>query len=250
MTGPGRTKGRGRRRAAWAVGAGLIRVLFGFGSVQAQDKPTQNNPASLLLFGSLEAGPSTFVGTGAKLALDRIDREGFVALASLGAGTRREGAGRRETATGAAVVGYQWFRDWGVIAAYGGIEGSVEALTMGGATRFEPVRLGGRLHGEVWARPAETTLLTATAILDSSRTAAWGRLSWGWRLEPWPGWNPYLGPEFALYADRTGYRKWNFGVHATDFAIGRFSLRTSAGLQFEPQGPASPYVALTVWTPW
>ena len=62
--------------------------------------------------------------------------------------------------------------------------------------------------------------------------------------------NPYLGPELALYADHTGYRKWNLGVHATDFTVGRFSLRTSAGLQFEPRDSASPYVSLTVWTPW
>ncbi len=245
MTGPGRPQRRLRGQARWILAAGLTQPFLTFGAVQAQD-----DPVSLLLFGSLETGPSTFVSAGAKLALDRIDREGFVALASFGAGTRREGLGRRETATGAAVVGYQWFHDWGVLAAYAGVEGSLEALTMGGVTRMEPGRVGARLHGEVWARPGNAALFTATAILDSSRTAAWGRVSWGWQIEPWPGWNPYLGPELALYADHTGYRKWNLGVHATDFAIGRFSLRTSAGLQFEPQASASPYVSLSVWTPW
>jgi hypothetical protein len=216
----------------------------------ARGADTPDDPASLLLFGNLETGPSTFVTAGAKLALDRIDREGFVALASLGAGTRREGAGRRETAIGAAVLGYQWFRDWGVIAAYAGVEGSLEAVTTGGATRFGPGRVGARLHGEVWARPGEATLLTATAILDSSRTAAWGRLSWGWQVEPWSGWSAYLGPELALYADGTGYRKWTLGGHATDFAIGRFSLRISTGLQFEPRRQPGPYVSLAAWTPW
>ncbi|WP_244472971.1 cellulose biosynthesis protein BcsS [Methylobacterium sp. Leaf100] len=232
-------------RAVRVAVVGLVPTVLASGIVQAQD-----DPVSLLLFGSLETGPSTFVSAGAKVALDRIDREGFVALASLGAGTRREGTGRRETATAAAVVGYQWFYDWGVLAAYAGAEGSIEAVTRGGVSRLEPARVGARLHGEVWARPAEATLLTITAILDTSRTAAWGRLSWGWQVEPWRGWNPYLGPELALYADHTGYRKWNLGVHATDFTVGRFSLRTSAGLQFEPRDSASPYVSLTVWTPW
>lgn len=215
----------------------------------------ESNPASLLLFGSLEASPSVFVTTGAKLALDRIDREGFVALASVGTGRRTETAAIRQTVVGAAVVGYQWFRDWGVVAAYAGPEGSLEILSSGGGTVALPPRVGLRLHGEVWARPTDTTLLTATAILGSARTSAWSRVSWGtqFRDTPLGGWlgGLYLGPEVALYADRTGYRKWNLGLHATDFALGRFSFRASAGYQIatETDG-AGPYVALTVWTPW
>jgi len=236
-----------RRPPGWSVRRAILSLFFAAPIAEAWG---QADPTSLLLFGNLEAGPATFVTAGAKIALDRIDREGFVALATLGAGTRREAAGRRDTGNAAAVLGYQWFRDWGVIAAYAGVEGSLETLTTGGATRLGPGRVGARLHGEVWARPGETTLFTATAILDSSRTAAWGRLSWGWRVEPWSGWSAYLGPELALYADRTDYRKWNLGLHATDFAIGRFSLRTALGVQCEPRRRPGPYVSLTVWTPW
>ena len=239
--------GRGLERIMRSAIAGLALAAPDLVSRGAR---AQDDPASVLLFGTLETGPSTFLTAGAKLALDRIDREGFVALATLGGGTRREGVGRRETASGAAVLGYQWFRDWGVIAAYVGLEGSLEALTTGGVTRLDPSRFGARLQGELWARPTETTLLTATAILDSSRTAAWGRLSWGWRVEPWSGWSAYLGPELALYADHTGYGKWTLGLHATDFAIGRFRFRTATGLQFEPESPVGPYVSVTAWTPW
>ena len=241
MTGSGRAL---RTTLLYTI-AGLAVASPNRGAARAETEP-----ASRLLFGTLEASPSTFLTGGAKLALDRIDRQGFVGLATLGAGTRREGTSRRDTATGAAVFGYQWFRDWGVIAAYAGVEGSLTALTAGSVTRLDPIRVGARLQGEIWARPGEATLLTATAILDTSRTAAWGRLSWGWRVEPCSGWSAYLGPELALYVDRTGYRKWNLGLHATDFTLGRFSLRSSVGLQFEPQGQPAPYVSLTAWTPW
>ncbi|WP_409568397.1 cellulose biosynthesis protein BcsS [Methylobacterium sp. J-072] len=74
----------------------------------------------------------------------------------------------------------------------------------------------------------------------------WTRLAWGYR-----GWDTYLGPELSVYGDETGYRKWNLGLHATDFAIARYSFRVSGGLQTESgRRRASPYVALAVWSPW
>ena len=199
--------------------------------------------ASALLFGSLDAAASTFATVGAKFALDRLDRPGFVALASAGLGRRversvcicgtRTGVASltRDTLVGSAVVGYQWFADWGVVAAYAGVEGSREATLAGNTLHVFPGRSGIRLHGEVWARPSADTLVTATAIVGSARGDAWTRVALGYRL-----WDTYLGPEFGLYADRTGYRKWSLGLHATDFAIGRFSLRASAGVQFESRG--------------
>ncbi|NEU13049.1 cellulose biosynthesis protein BcsS [Methylobacterium sp. BTF04] len=199
-----------------------------------------------MLFGSLEASPSVFATTGAKLALDRLDREGFVALASIGAGRRTEPALVRQTIGFAAVFGYQWVRDWGVAAAYVGPEGSVEVLSGAAGSGILPARLGLRLHGEVWARPSEGTLLTATLILGSARTSAWSRISWGTQL-----WGAYLGPEATLYGDHTGYAKWSVGLHATDFKIGRFSFRASAGYQRTTEARSgSPYVAFDVWTPW
>lgn len=204
------------------------------------------SPASLLLFGSLEASPSVFVTSGAKLALDRLDRPGFVALASLGSGRRREGAFTRDTVIGAVVFGYQWFPDWGVVAAYAGPEGSMEVVSGCGCVHALPPRFGLRLHGEVWARPSDDTLLTVSLVLGSTRMSAWGRLSWGLRL-----WGSYLGPELAHYRDESGYTKWNLGLHATDFALGRFNLRISAGLQMaSDRAEAGPYLGLTAWTPW
>lgn len=210
----------------------------------------------VVLFGSLDAGAATFLSAGAKVAPGGSTHDGFVLLAGVGAGQRRErgvcacarmpvvSSLSRSTALGAAVVGYQWFHDWGVAALLVGPEGSVEVLS-GSAGRLPlPPRWGLRLHGEIWARPSDETLVQATAILGSSREDAWGRLAWGYRL-----WGAYLGPEASLYADRTAYRKWNLGLHATDFALGRFGLRASAGVQFETGRGPGPYLALAVWTP-
>lgn len=210
----------------------------------------------LLLFGSLDAGASTFLTTGAKLGLGRLDGDGFVILASAGAGRRSERAvcdcaqavtvaRGRQTVTGAALVGYQWFHDWGVVALYAGPEGSAEMLADRFGSAMLPPRYGLRLHGEVWGRPSAETLVQGTAILGTARGDAWARLAWGYRL-----WGAYLGPEASLYMDRTGYRKWALGLHATDVALGRFSLRISAGLQTETglRDPY-PYLSVAAWTP-
>ncbi|WP_375464973.1 cellulose biosynthesis protein BcsS [uncultured Methylobacterium sp.] len=209
-----------------------------------------------LVFGSLDAGAANFLTTGVKVAFDKLDREGFVVLASAGGGRRGEGACgcapfisapslTRYTALGAALVGYQWFYDWGVAAAFAGPEGSVEALTDGRSVAALPVQWGLRLHGEIWARPTKETLVQATAILGSARDSAWTRIGLGYRV-----WGTYLGPEASLYADATGYRKWNFGLHATDFALGSYSFRVSGGVQLETSARRpSPYVAVSVWTP-
>ena len=211
-----------------------------------------------LLFGSLDAGAARFLTVGAKIAFGGLDRQGFVILASAGGGRRTERAGcgcapfpeaarlTRYTALGAALVGYQWFYDWGVVAAFAGPEGSIEALTDGRGLAVLPAQVGLRLHGEIWARPTQETLVQGTAILGSARDSAWTRLALGYRL-----WGAYLGPEASLYADRTGYTKWNLGVHATDFALGGYRFRLSGGVQIESsEKRPSPYVALSVWTPW
>lgn len=204
----------------------------------------------------MDAGAATFLSAGAKVAPGGATRDGFILLASAGAGHRRErgvctcahlplmSSLSRSTVVGAAVVGYQWFYDWGTAALLAGPEGSGEMLSGSAGSLALPARWGLRLHGEIWARPSDETLLQATAVLGSAREDAWGRLAWGYRL-----WGAYIGPEASLYADRTAYRKWNLGLHATDFAVGRFGLRVSAGVQFETGGQPGPYLALAVWTP-
>lgn len=237
--------GRARVRIA-ACGSGLALGILLHPAALAADLTLDT-----VLFGSLDAGASTFVTAGAKVALERLDRSGFVALASVGGGRRTERACgcrpalSRYTLLGSALVGYQWVHDWGVVAAYAGPEGSAEALSDGRALGVLPVRIGMRLHGEAWVRPTDETLVNATLILGSARSDAWGRIAWGYRLR-----GAYLGPEASLYTDHTGYRKWNVGLHATDFSVGKYSFRVSAGVQSESsERNVSPYVALSAWTP-
>ena len=214
--------------------------------------PTAPNAGEVdtLLFGSLDAAAATFVTTGAKIGLPSLDRDGAVALASLGGGREIErgpdGTARRYTATGAVVLGYQWFFDWGVVAAFIGPEVSTQMLTNRRESVSLPTLMGLRAHGEIWARPTEDTLLQATMVAGTALESLWARAAWGYRL-----WDTYLGPELSLYTDATGYRKWNFGLHGTDFDLGCFSFRVAAGVQTETdRRTAGPYLSLSVWSPW
>ncbi len=230
---------RARVSLAWAL------------ALAAGPAAAENAGLHTVLFSSLEAGASTFSTSGAKLAFDRFDRDGPVVLVSGGSGIRLEGGGRlpvlvRTTLLGAALGGYQFVRDWGVVTVLAGPELSVEMLAGAGRAEMLPLRSGVRLHGEVWARPTEATLATATVILGSARSDAWARLSWGYAV-----FGAYLGPEAAAYLDHTGYRKWSLGLHATDYAFGGYRFRLSAGCQFEGRVNGSmrpsPYLGLAIW---
>ena len=231
--------------AAWlALSVGLIAPAP---AARADDN------ARALLFGSLDAGPSTFLNTGLKVAPDGLDRAGFTGLAVVGAGARRERGPAlagfptlvRATLVGSVLGGYQSFHDWGVVGLFAGPEASVEALDGGGATRMLPARYGLRLQGEVWARPSTDTLVTATLVLGSARWEAFTRVSAGYRL-----FGAYVGPEASFYADRTGYQKISAGLHVTQVTFGRVSFRLSAGCLYENEvGEIGPYGAIAAWMP-
>ena len=215
----------------------------------AVSHPAGGSEIDTLLFGSLDAGGDTFLTVGAKVGLTSLAQDGFTALASVGGGRRAEsgpdGPRTRYTVAAAALAGYQWVFDWGAVATFAGPEIAREMLIAGPLFDALPTRFGLRLHGEVWARPSEATLLQASAVAGSARDSLWARLAWGYRL-----WETYLGPEAALYTDGTGYAKWSLGLHGTDFALGRYSFRASAGLQSESgRGRACPYLSLSVWSP-
>ncbi len=231
------------------------------------------NEVRTVLFGSLDAGRSTFVSAGAKVAPDGMDRDGFVALATVGYGMRTErdwwgdpraAAGlrpprtQRHTVQAGAVAGWQWMHEWGVVALFAGPELAFEVLDSPGTKRLPAPRLGARVQAELWARPSEATLVTATLIAGTARGSVWGRVSWGMRMPGLRGMGlgaAYLGPEAALYADLTGYRKWSLGLHATDIALpaaisADLRLRVSAGWVYEEQirRPGA-YGTLAAWLP-
>ncbi len=203
-----------------------------------------------LLFSSLDAGATTFLTAGAKIGLPTLKGDGAVALMSLGVGRQRErgpdGRHERYTALGAITVGYQWLFEWGVAAVFAGSELTTQMLADRTGSILMPARLGFRLHGEIWARPTEKTLVQGTVIAGTARDSVWARIAWGLRL-----WGPYIGPEASLYTDASGFKKVAFGLHATDFALGDYSFRIAAGLQHETDRRSlAPYLAFCVWSPW
>jgi hypothetical protein len=259
-------KGLRGARALGAAAALLSAPLPG-GAARAADAADE---ARTVLFGSLDAGSANFLTVGGKYAPGGVDHEGFAAVASLGYGARFERDGNapqvalglraplavRHTARASALGGYQWFYDWGVVALFAGPELAYEVFAAPSARRWPAPRFGARVQGEVWARPSDDTLVTATVIAGTARADVWARVSWGIRLpefvpallNPWLA-QAYFGPEAALYADADPYRKWSLGLHATGFAVGDYSLRLSAGALYEEQvrRPGG-YVSLAVWT--
>lgn len=241
---------RSHRRRAALVGAAAAACA---GQPALADERSE---ARTVLFGSLDAGRSSFLQAGLKHAPAGLTASGFTLLAGLGYGARTERdrspqaqpSSRpprvmRHTAAGYAVAGWQWVQDWGIAALFAGPEAGAEAV--GGAGAGRPLRVGLRLHGEIWAHPTAGTLATATLIAGSARADLWGRLSWGRHAL-----GAYLGPEASLYADRTGYRKWSLGLHATDAGIIGLRARLSAGWLFEEQiRRPGLYAALTLWRP-
>jgi hypothetical protein len=202
-----------------------------------------------LVFGSLDAGAATFMTAGAKVGLPSLNGDGAVVLASLGGGRQGErgpeASRQRYTALGAIAFGYQWFLGWGVVAAFAGPEITTQMLTDPNGSTLLPSRFGLRLHGDIWARPSEDMLLQGSVVAGTALDSVWVRAAWGYRL-----WDTYFGPEVSLYTDASGFRKLNLGLHGTDFTLGRFSFRISAGLQSETvRRSIAPYTALSVWSP-
>lgn len=235
-----------------AAGAGAILAAW---SLPARAGDAAAAEVRTILFGGLEAGSATFANLGAKHTFAPADRDGPLVMAGAGYGGRfeRDGAApagtaaplvMRHTVLAHAVAGWQWTFPWGVVSAMAGPEMSYEHVSSRFAAREPGPRFGGRVHGEVWARPTEETLLTLTAIAGSARGDLWGRVSWGWRL-----FGVYVGPEAARYMDRTGYSKTSLGLHATGLALWGLTFRLSAGyLREEPARRDGGYLALVAWT--
>ena len=186
-----------------------------------------------VLFGSLDAGQSTFGTLGIKRTLSGpLDITGPVGMASLGYGRTVERLwGQpdeahviRHAVHASALLGYQWVRDGIVVAAFAGPEIDIEQLSDRAVPRVRDPHAGARVHGEIWAHPTANTLLTATVIAGTARTAhLWGRASAGYAL--WD--RVFVGPEAAVYATDT-YRELRLGGHVTGLTFGALRLPLSA----------------------
>lgn len=204
-----------------------------------------------VLFGSLDAGRSTFVSAGVKhTPLGPLDRDGVVIVETNGAGTNRERfrgevnlPATRLTTQASALVGYQW--TGGIyLAALAGPDVSHEQLSVANRLyRVSQPRAGVRVQFELWANPTTDTLLTGTVVASSVRGSVWARSSAGYRL---PG-GAFVGPEATLYMTDT-YRETRWGAHVTSWRLGLLTLRVSGGWMKADDGHrGSPYVGLSGW---
>lgn len=192
-----------------------------------------------VLFGSLDAGRSTFGSVGLKRTLaGPLDADGPVAMAIIGFGPTDRGsaplsgrpAALRHAGEGSALLGRQWALERTHLAFFLGPEfaaGQDGSRRRAGDASPLP-RFGTRLQGELWAHPTETTLLTATLVAGTARHHLWGRIAAGRRI-----WSTvFVGPEASLY--RTGsYRELRLGLHATGLHLGRVHLRLSGGWRWD-----------------
>lgn len=215
----------------------------------APARADEAEPPRTVLFGSFDAGPSSFLNVGFKRALGpSLDRDGWLALGSAGTGVRRErfdfslGEQRatRLSTLASALIGYQWTGERVVFALFGGVELDHKQVIPDGVLPVlaEP-RFGGRVQAELWWHPTEATLTTATLVAGSAHGHVWGRVAWG--HEVWRG--VYAGPELVGYA-QDDYREGRIGLHLTGAKLGDVTLGVSAGGSFAETGPGG-YVTLS-----
>lgn len=205
-----------------------------------------------ILFGSLDAGRSSFASGGAKQALTGpLDRTGFVLLETDGVGLTREtvrsAAGRvgveRVKHQAALSAGHQWAGPV-YAAAFVGPEVSQEQVAHDGRLRrVSQPRAGLQAQAEFWANPTPATMLAGTVIAETARTSVWGRAAAGLKVFD----AAFVGPELTIYATPT-YRETRWGAHVTGLSLGRVTLRVSAGwMTDDAHRHGSPYASLGAW---
>ena len=240
--------GRGHHRRWKAATCGLALATALPAPARAQDAAELRT----VLFGSLEAGRSSFANVGAKHALGGpLDRSGPALMAVAGYGGRfeRDQAAPgtplafRHAAQGSTLVGYQQMLGWGALAAFVGPEIDYETFAHDRAGGGESgPKFGARLHGEAWLNPSPDTLVTATLIAGSARPSLWSRGSLGYRL--WR--NVFVGPE-ASATPPTAIASGASACmpRASHSGAPRFASRP-AGARAARRGAAAPISALPV----
>lgn len=235
----------GWRRAGLA-GLALI-ATAPLSPTHAEDEDNERPPLSLVIFGSMEAGPSkTFMAAGMKRALGgTLGESGFRLFLKAG-GSREQTRPQRphgitDKAEAQTMLGYEWRIGDSFLALYGGSdvenERRIEPLTVSPVT----TRYGARLQADLWALPADGMMLQANGYVSSIQGRLWGRLAPGWQVPA----GFYVGPELEAYRE-SDYRKLRFGLHLTGFRLLGLAWRLSGGWQTTSDRPSALYATLGV----
>lgn len=230
---------------ARAIGAAL---LFVCPPAFAETPEEDRSPASSVIFGSLEAGPTkTLASVGLKRAIGAagLDSSGFRLGLKWSESTEDERQGRlsgqlvkTELYAG---IGYEWRigDTFLTISAGPDLEAAYSQYT---GTVVLTQQIGARVHFDLWTRPTEASLLQVNAYASSLDRRAWLRVSPGWTLMP----ELYVGPELELYR-QDNYRKLRLGLHVTGLRLFGLNWRLSGGLQKTSDRPGEAYATLGVY---
>lgn len=226
-----------------------VSVMTSFAARAEDDDTTRRAPASIVLFGSLEAGPAkTFASFGMKRALGTagLDASGFRMLLKLG--LSREQANVRAPhgvaykTEAQTLIGYEWRLGDTFLALYGGMESESEQrpCNCGVATT---TRYGQRLQADLWSTPLPDMMVQAGAYASTLDQRLWGRIATGWQFGGVLPGGLYLGPEIEVYRERR-YSKLRLGLHATGLKLLGLNWRLSGGWQRTSDRPSEAYATL------
>lgn len=212
---------------------------------EESEEETERSPLSMVIFGSLEAGPAkTFLSVGMKRALGGgLAESGFRLFVKAG-GSQEETRRSRPHGTtykteSQALLGYEWRIGDSFLALYAGSDTQSEQRIEPFGASFVETRYGARLQGDLWSTPLPGTMLQAGAYASTLNGRLWGRVAAGWQTPL----GFYAGPEIEAYRERD-YRKLRLGLHLTGLRLLGLEWRLSGGWQQTSDRPAAFYTTL------
>ena len=184
------------------------------------DAEREPSPVSLVIFGSMEAGPQkTFGSLGFKRAIGGgLAQSGFRLFVKSGASReplrRASPRGTLVKAESQAMLGYEWRLGSTFVALYAGSDGEAVQARGPFGVSTPLTRYGGRVQADLWSNPVDGVMVQAGASVSSLNGRVWGRLATGWQIP----WNVYLGPEIEGYREKD-YSKLRLGAHLTGLRL-------------------------------
>lgn len=230
---------------AGLAGLAIVFAAAAFDSARAEEDEDEYSPISMVIFGSMEAGPTkTFVSVGMKRAIGGgIADSGFRLFLKAGGSqeqTRRSSPhGTTYKAESQAMLGYEWRIRDSFLAVYAGSDTESEQRIETFGPSLVSTRYGARLQADLWAVPADGMMLQANAYGSSLNGRLWARLAPGWQMPA----GFYMGPEIEAYRERD-YRKLRLGLHLTGLRFLGLEWRLSGGWQNTSDRPSEAYGTL------
>ncbi|WP_342361630.1 cellulose biosynthesis protein BcsS [Terrarubrum flagellatum] len=210
-------------------------------------------PPSLVLFTGQEFDRANIYASGGFKwrPFKPLGEDRFIVVGAIGGGRWRETrplALRRESDSwkfaAHLLVGAEFLVAGGSLGVFVGPEYFQEtAVDPIGATLRRERRFGFRIHGDWWSQPTPTMLLTANIAAGTAKQDVWSRIAFGWRVNPAKELWGYLGPELSLYAAKDS-TKVRVGAHWSEFGLGGFKFRVSAGALKEDGRRVGPYLTV------